>query len=117
MSLYHLPSRAVLRCSGRPQRVSALSSCRGLSFCDLLFRGLTFSVKHLGDVQELLSHLEGSVQVTNRVVLQADTLTVRHTHAGLHWVYHETTNLLYVIRERRETEMGFTHSIKISFIK
>lgn len=30
---------------------------------------LTFSVKHLGDVQELLSHLEGSVQVTNGVVL------------------------------------------------
>lgn len=31
----------------------------------------TFSIKHLRDVQELLSHIKGSVQVTNRVVLEA----------------------------------------------
>lgn len=33
----------------------------------------TFSIKHLRDVQKLFSHLEGSVQVTNGVVLQRDT--------------------------------------------
>ena len=31
--------------------------------------GLTFSVEHLGDVQVLLSHLEGGVQVTDGVIL------------------------------------------------
>ena len=40
----------------------------------------TFSIKHFGDVQELFSHLEGSVQVTNGVVLWGDTVTVRHVH-------------------------------------
>lgn len=33
----------------------------------------TFSIKHLWDVQELFCHLEGSVQVTNGVILQRDT--------------------------------------------
>lgn len=33
----------------------------------------TFSIKHLRDVQELFSHLEGRVQVTDGVVLQRDT--------------------------------------------
>lgn len=33
----------------------------------------TFSIKHLRDVQELFRHLEGSVQVTDGVVLQRDT--------------------------------------------
>lgn len=36
-------------------------------------RPLTFSIKHLWDVQELFCHLEGSVQVPNGVVLQRDT--------------------------------------------
>lgn len=34
----------------------------------------TFSIKHLWDVQELFSHLKGSVQVTNGVILQRDRL-------------------------------------------
>lgn len=33
----------------------------------------TFSIKHLWDVQELFCHLEGSVQVSNGVILQRDT--------------------------------------------
>jgi len=40
---------------------------------------LTFSVEHLGDVQELLGHLESRVQVPDGVVLQTHTITVRHT--------------------------------------
>lgn len=36
-------------------------------------RPFTFSIKHLRDVQELFSYLEGSVQVTNGIVLQRDT--------------------------------------------
>lgn len=43
----------------------------------LLFGGgccFTFSVKHLRDVQELFSHLEGGVQVADGVVLERDTL-------------------------------------------
>lgn len=39
----------------------------------------TFSIKHLRDVQELFSHLEGSVQVTNGVVLQRHTSPRRLT--------------------------------------
>lgn len=56
-----------------------------------LFHCRTFSVKHLGDVQELLSHLEGSVQIANGVILKGDTVTVRHARVGPHWVCHETT--------------------------
>lgn len=60
----------------------------------VLFHSFTFSVKHLGDVQELLGHLEGSVQVTNGVVLRGDIITV-----GLHWVCRETTK-----RRRQESQ-------------
>lgn len=44
-------------------------------------RGLTFSVEHLRDVQVLLSHLEGGVQVTDGVVLKKHTISVTHVHA------------------------------------
>lgn len=38
----------------------------------------TFSIEHLGDVQELLSHIEGGVQVANGVVLQKHRAAVKH---------------------------------------
>lgn len=89
----------------------------------VLFHSFTFSVKHLGDVQELLSNFEGSVQVANGVILQGDTVTV-----GLDWVCHETTKKINkfknlkkakrpsVIIHRKRTEMGFI-SYEIDFMK
>ena len=57
--------------------VASQSDCCFLDFVSQ-FYSLTFSVKHLGDVQELLSHLEGGVQVTDGVILQTHRSTVNY---------------------------------------
>lgn len=46
------------------------SSCGNVKSRKGQGQDFTFSIKHLRDVQELLSHFKGSVQVSNRVVLE-----------------------------------------------
>lgn len=40
---------------------------------------LTFSVQHLGDVQVFLSHFEGVVQISHRVILERSQFQVTET--------------------------------------
>lgn len=51
--------------------------CRRSRFRRHSFPGLTFGVEHLGDVQELLSHLESGVQVPDGVILRAHAANER----------------------------------------
>lgn len=43
-------------------------------------RLLTFCIQHLGDVQVLLCHVEGCVQVGHRIVLQKVPETKHHQY-------------------------------------
>lgn len=123
-SLCHLPSCTVLCSSGTFQCVSAETQvpaevCRSHCCFRILFHSLTFSVKHLGDVQELLSHLKGSVQVTNRVILQGDNycktrpgFILKHTFTFWYQVDNNHNNSIMSQAERKQTEKGFIHCFK-----